>query len=84
MALRRAKILWIVRSDEYPPCLLCGIPHNRHTFAVRTLTDWQRNGTDTKALLPVLSTYLGHVEPASTYWYYSDSRVIPIPALLPG
>jgi integrase/recombinase XerD len=36
---------------------------------VRTLTDWQRDGTDTQALLPVLSTYLGHVEPASTYWY---------------
>jgi integrase/recombinase XerD len=52
----------------------------RHTFAVRTLTDWQRDGTDTQALLPVLSTYLGHVEPASTYWYYSDSRVIPMPA----
>lgn len=41
----------------------------RHTFAVRTLTDRQRDGTDTQALLPVLSTYLGHVEPASTYWY---------------
>ena len=43
----------------------------RHTFAVRTLTDWQRDGTDTQALLPVLSTYLGHVEPANTYWYLS-------------
>jgi integrase/recombinase XerD len=36
---------------------------------VRTLTDWQHDGTDTQALLPVLSTYLGHVEPANTYWY---------------
>jgi integrase/recombinase XerD len=36
---------------------------------VRTLTDWQRDGADTQALLPVLSTYLGHVEPANTYWY---------------
>jgi hypothetical protein len=33
-------------------------------------------------LLPVLSTYLGHVEPKNTYWYYSDSRVIPILAPL--
>lgn len=23
------------------------------------------------ALLPLLSTYLGHVSPASTYWYLS-------------
>ena len=30
--------------------------------------------------LPVLSTYLGHRGPVSTYWYYADSRVIPMPA----
>ena len=41
----------------------------RHTFAVRTLIDGHRDGTDISALLPVLSTYLGHVEPANTYWY---------------
>jgi integrase/recombinase XerD len=43
----------------------------RHTFAVRTLIDWQRDGTDVHAQLPVLSTYLGHVEPKNTYWYLS-------------
>jgi integrase/recombinase XerD len=43
----------------------------RHSFAVRTLIDWQREGADVSALLPVLSTYLGHVEPANTYWYLS-------------
>jgi hypothetical protein len=47
---------------------------------VHTLIDWHRQGADISALLPVLSTYLGHVEPKNTYWYYSDSRVIPIPA----
>jgi integrase/recombinase XerD len=52
----------------------------RHTFAVRTLIDWQRDGVDISTHLPVLSTYLGHVEPKNTYWYYSDSRVIPMPA----
>ena len=52
----------------------------RHTFAVRTLIDWHRDATDVHAMLPVLSTYLGHVEPKNTYWYYSDSRVIPMPA----
>jgi len=43
----------------------------RHSFAVRTLIDWQREGADIPALVPVLSTYLGHVEPANTYWYLS-------------
>jgi integrase len=43
----------------------------RHTFAVQTLLDWHRDGRDISALLPVLSTYLGHVEPANTYWYLS-------------
>jgi integrase len=43
----------------------------RHTFAVRTLTEWQREGVDVGSMLPVLSTYLGHVEPKNTYWYLS-------------
>ncbi len=43
----------------------------RHSFAVRTLLGWYRDGADAQALLPRLSTYLGHVEPASTYWYLS-------------
>jgi len=52
----------------------------RHSFAVRTLIDWHRCGLDVAGRLPMLSTYLGHVNPAGTYWYYSDSRVIPMPA----
>jgi integrase/recombinase XerD len=43
----------------------------RHSFAVRTLVGWYRDGLDVQALLPRLSTYLGHVDPASTYWYLS-------------
>jgi integrase len=43
----------------------------RHAFAVHTLIDAERNGADISAVLPVLSTYLGHVEPANTYWYLS-------------
>lgn len=43
----------------------------RHSFAVRTLIDGHRDGADVSSLLPVLSTYLGHVEPANTYWYLS-------------
>lgn len=41
----------------------------RHTFAVRTLTDWYAHGDDVTTGLPVLSTYLGHRDPRSTYWY---------------
>lgn len=45
-------------------------PHDlRHTFAVRTLLDWYRDGCDVDARMPSLSTYLGHVCPANTYWY---------------
>lgn len=43
----------------------------RHSFAVRTLLDGYRCNTDTQARLPLLSTYLGHVHPANTYWYLS-------------
>jgi len=43
----------------------------RHTFAVTTLLSWYRSGEDVQTKLPALSTYLGHREPASTYWYLS-------------
>jgi hypothetical protein len=49
----------------------------RHSFAVQTLIRWYKAGDDVGALLPRLSTYLGHLAPGYTYWYYSDSRVIP-------
>jgi integrase/recombinase XerD len=45
----------------------------RHTFAVTTLLGWYRNGADVMAQLPLLSTFMGHVSPASTYWYLSAS-----------
>ena len=41
----------------------------RHRFAVATLVRWYRNGKDVAPLLPVLSTYLGHVFITGTYWY---------------
>ncbi|HKI66345.1 MAG TPA: tyrosine-type recombinase/integrase [Solirubrobacterales bacterium] len=43
----------------------------RHTFAVRTLLDAYRSEADVQARLPLLSTYLGHVDPGATYWYLS-------------
>jgi integrase len=41
----------------------------RHTFAVTTMLDWYRGGRDVQERLPLLSTWLGHADPASTYWY---------------
>jgi integrase/recombinase XerD len=41
----------------------------RHSFTVATMLDWYRDGGDVQARLPVLSTWLGHVDPKSTYWY---------------
>ncbi len=43
----------------------------RHTFAVRTLLAWYRAGEDVEARSQALSTYLGHRDPRSTYWYLS-------------
>jgi integrase len=49
-------------------------PHDlRHSMAVNTLLDWYRDGGDIASRLPLLSAYLGHSEPASTYWYLSAS-----------
>ena len=45
-------------------------PHDlRHTLAVQTLLGWLQTGEDVDRRMPLLSTYLGHVDPASTYWY---------------
>jgi integrase/recombinase XerD len=43
----------------------------RHSFAVTTLIRWYRDGDDVAARMPLLSTYLGHVDSAATYWYLS-------------
>lgn len=43
----------------------------RHSFAVKTLIGWYREDQDVGALLPRLSTYLGHLSPGHTYWYLS-------------
>ncbi len=56
-----------IRADHARarPCL-----HGlRHTFAVGRMLDWYRSGVKVQDLLPTLSVYLGHVQPAHTYWY---------------
>ena len=49
----------------------------RHSFAMDTVLRWSRQHLDLHARLPLLSTYLGHVGPSSTYWYLTAT-----PALL--
>ena len=41
----------------------------RHSFAVRRLLAWHRDGLDVRSLLPNLAVYLGHLGPAQTYHY---------------
>jgi hypothetical protein len=36
---------------------------------VNTLLSWYRDGNNVDRRMPLLSTWLGHVDPASTYWY---------------
>ncbi|MFK4297666.1 integrase [Arthrobacter sp. GAS37] len=45
----------------------------RHSFAVRSMLDAYAAGQDGQTRLTLLSTWMGHVHPASTYWYLSAS-----------
>ena len=45
----------------------------RHRMAVQTLTRWYEAGADAGRNLPLLSTFLGHVCVAGTYWYLSGN-----------
>lgn len=45
----------------------------RHSFAVRSMLDAYAAGEDGQTRLTLLSTWLGHVHPANTYWYLSAS-----------
>ena len=53
----------------------------RHRMAVLTLTRWYESGDDPERRLPVLSTYLGHVYVAGTYWYLSGEPALMAQAL---
>lgn len=44
----------------------------RHSFAVKTLINWYRQGLDVEREMPKLSTYLGHAHWADTYWYLTS------------
>jgi integrase/recombinase XerD len=60
----------IGRDSSRPRATIHGL---RHTFAVKTLLGWYRDGQDVQARMPALSTWLGHVAPAATYWYLTGT-----------
>ena len=67
--LRQLTTTMGLRTDTVHPT-----PHQlRHSFAVRTMIDWHRAGVRIDDHIAGLSTYLGHVSPADTYWYLSAS-----------
>lgn len=43
----------------------------RHRMVVHRILTWNADGVDVDARLPVLATYLGHVEIRDVYWYLS-------------
>jgi len=53
----------VMRADGFPKQSRAGptIHSIRHTFACHRLLGWYRAGLDVNALLPSLSTYMGHV-----------------------
>ena len=64
------RLRWIAgisRPDAYP--YQPRIHDLRHTFAVHRVLSWYRHEDDVQSLLPVLSTYLGHVDLSSTQRY---------------
>lgn len=65
----------VARAELTPRSTSCRprIHDLRHSFAVRAMIDAYTAGQDGQARLTLLSTWLGHVHPASTYWYLSAS-----------
>ena len=56
-----------------PGCRAPRLHDARHSFAVNTLIDAHRQAVDVDARIATLANYLGHVDPAYTYWYLTAS-----------
>jgi integrase len=63
----REQLGWIDRGAHGQP----RVHDLRHSFAVRRLTLWHEHGADVDQRMLALSTYMGHAEISSTYWYLS-------------
>lgn len=71
LTFRRA--VSIAGIGDPAPVLRPRIHDLRHRFAVHTLIGWHRAGLDVAAMLPRLSTYMGHREPRYTYRYLTGT-----------
>lgn len=84
VSCRRRRLSYpAVRSAIKKVCLAAQItkpwprPHDfRHTFAVSRVAAWYADGRDVNALLPILSTYLGHVSVENTRLYLTANGVL--------
>lgn len=63
----RTELRWPNRGAHHAP----RVHDLRHTFAVRRILTWQREGIDIDQAMLALSTYLGHAMVTNTYWYLS-------------
>lgn len=63
----REQLGWIDRGSHGHP----RVHDLRHSFAVRRLILWHEQGADLDQRMLALSTYMGHINISSTYWYLS-------------
>lgn len=42
----------------------------RHSFVVKRMNTWMKEGVSLKEMMPFLSKYLGHTSPKDTFYYY--------------
>lgn len=64
----RQKLGWDKSCKKLPRLYDC-----RHTFVCRRLIAWYEEGKDIDQVIPLLSTYLGHVKVTDTYWYINGT-----------
>jgi integrase len=68
-----SSLVAVCRLPARPGCRRPRLYDFRHTFAVNSLIDAHRHRVDVEARIAALATYLGHVDPAYTYWYLTAS-----------
>jgi integrase len=66
-----AEVVALTGLEARPGATLPRLRGLRHSFAVSSLVGFYASGRDVAPMLPVLSAFMGHVSPESTYWYLS-------------
>jgi len=70
MQVIRSELLTDIKEWNRRPPRLYDV---RHSFACNTLLNWLKDGIDVNTRRLYLSTYLGHVKVADTYWYLTGT-----------